>query len=371
MRILHIIPNLSGGGAERFVVDLVNEMSLTNEVYLCTLYELVPGKNDFFAAELSKSVKLISLNKKLGLDLKIFNRINELISDIKPDVVNTHLAAINYVLPSIVFKKLVFKKCQFFHTIHSDAKIEVKHWLEFLSRKILYKLKWLAPITISEESQQSFRNYYNVVNDNLVYNGRKFESTTPALEIVRDEFKSYRKHSDTKVLVNIGRFVPLKNQYFLAKIVEDLNKEGFNICLLIIGDYSSVLSDSIKQQILSLGSTNVHLLGVKRNIVDYLSLSDAFCLSSTYEGMPISLIEAMSVGCIPICTPVGGLKNIIFSTTLGYLSEEVSEESFKNAIKKYYYSTENDAIRTGIIKRYHEVFNIESTSKNYLKIYCK
>ena len=40
-------------------------------------------------------------------------------------------------------------------------------------------------------------------------------------------------------------------------------------------------------------------------------LSDAFCLTSVYEGLPISLLEAISCGCVPVCTPVGGITEVV------------------------------------------------------------
>lgn len=40
-------------------------------------------------------------------------------------------------------------------------------------------------------------------------------------------------------------------------------------------------------------------------------MGDAYALCSSYEGMPISLIEAIGVGCIPVCTPVGGIVDVV------------------------------------------------------------
>jgi hypothetical protein len=60
MKILHIIPNLSIGGAERFVVDLSNEMAKGNEVYICTLFDMIKGQNDFFLSELSPDIQFVS-----------------------------------------------------------------------------------------------------------------------------------------------------------------------------------------------------------------------------------------------------------------------------------------------------------------------
>lgn len=67
MRILEIIPTLGSGGAERFVVDLSNELCEKDnvEVMLLTLYDI--SESDIFASFLSKRVRLYSLGKKLVL----------------------------------------------------------------------------------------------------------------------------------------------------------------------------------------------------------------------------------------------------------------------------------------------------------------
>jgi glycosyltransferase involved in cell wall biosynthesis len=368
MKILHIIPNLAGGGAERFVVDLANEMAKTEEVYVCTLFDLVKGKNDFFLEELSSSIKIVSLGKKLGLDFSIYGKIRRIVDQIKPDIVNTHLASINYVLLKSISDVVLRTKIKFFHTLHSDAKFEIKHRLEFYTRKLLYKFKIFTPITISEESRKSFRDYYEMTVDMLIHNGRKLEGGSPNLTSVKEEIDSLKKTANTKVLLNVGRFVAIKNQFMLAKIVTELIREGEDIILLIIGDHSLPEGLEIRDQILKLSCNRIHLLGTKTNVRDYMILSDAFCLSSIYEGLPISLIEAMSVGCVPICTPVGGMKNIV-NPKVGYLAAELTAESYRKSIDDFLISLNNDEIKHNLIELYNQKFNIISTAGAYINTY--
>ena len=63
MKILEIIPQLSSGGAERFVVDLSNDLSLRHDVVLIVGFTLV-GETSFYLSEVSERVEIISLNKK-------------------------------------------------------------------------------------------------------------------------------------------------------------------------------------------------------------------------------------------------------------------------------------------------------------------
>ena len=90
--------------------------------------------------------------------------------------------------------------------------------------------------------------------------------------------------------------------------------------LLIIGEGFDRASELKK-----LANKNIHFIGIKTNVPDYLYASDAFCLSSNFEGMPISLIEAFACGCPSICTPVGGIVNSVKHGVTGFLSKSLSE----------------------------------------------
>ena len=77
---------------------------------------------------------------------------------------------------------------------------------------------------------------------------------------------------------------------------------------------------------------NVFFLGELDNATDYLFVSDFFCLSSLWEGMPISLIESFSIGCIPICTPAGGINNMLSNDKNGYITDDFTIDSYYKAV---------------------------------------
>ena len=66
MKIFEIIPQLSSGGAERFTIDLCNELSKEHDVTLVVLHSV--EKFGFYADELSPKVHLVSMNKRMGFD---------------------------------------------------------------------------------------------------------------------------------------------------------------------------------------------------------------------------------------------------------------------------------------------------------------
>ena len=151
----------------------------------------------------------------------------------------------------------------------------------------------------------------------------------------------------------------------LISVFNKLRYEGFNVILLIIGDGFEKATD-----LKALALDHIHFLGLKSNVNDYLYASDAFCLSSVWEGMPISLIEAFACECIPVCTPVGGIVNTIEHGVTVFLSQSVSEKDYLEIIKQFI------KLRKSINKEllssfYLENLRIEQCAANYMKLYCE
>ncbi len=326
MKIVEIIPQLSSGGAERFTVDLCNELAPKHDVTLIVLHSI--DKNGFYAAELSKDVKLISMNKRKGADLSLPFRLRKAIEKIAPDVVHTHLRGITYGF----LAALTLRKIKFFHTIHSAAAKEAGGGVSAWVRKFSFSRSLIKAVTISPESHRSFNEFYNNASATMIVNGRNIPPKIEISEAVAEEFKGYRKGDDCRVLVNLASINVVKRQPMLAKIAARLESEGYNFTLLLIG---KKLDQALVSEIESHNCKSLHILGERTNPLEYLALCDAFCLGSSYEGMPISLIEAMGVGAIAVCTPVGGIVDVIENGKNGFISRDISEESYYNTLKEF------------------------------------
>src|SRR5690606_23895542 len=98
-KIVHIIPNLSRGGAERFVVDLCNALSGKSaaEIHLISMYNNPAGTT--LRKEVHAKVIYHELSKRPGLDMKFLYRLFQLLRRIEPDVVHTHINTLEYALP--------------------------------------------------------------------------------------------------------------------------------------------------------------------------------------------------------------------------------------------------------------------------------
>lgn len=352
---------LTAGGIQRLVVDLSNELAeLGEKVYICTLRDDTKNKNGFYKSEISPKVSYRNLKIESGFRISNVYHLWKLFKEIKPDIVHCHQNLVNYIFPL----SLIFPNIRFYHTIHNDAPREVSNRLEYYLRRKFYSSGRVRPITISNETTQSFIKYYKTEKYYEIYNGRKKPLPSPDFRNVKEFIDDIRINSDI-VLLHIARCVPQKNQKMLVNVVNRIRNEGNSVALLIIGnEFDSPLGDELK----SLASEVIYFLGTKHNIADYYLNTDAFCLSSIHEGMPITLIEAFACGCTPICTPVGGIVDTIQNGITGYISKSTSEDDYYDSMMSFIrnfkkISTEN------LIEYYNSKFSIRECANQHVKLY--
>lgn len=358
MKILHIHPSLAGGGIEAMICGLANEMVKTEDVTVCSIFK--SKENDVFWKKISPHVKRVHLGKsKSGFSISEIFKIYSFIKNEKFDVVNLHGFLFYYLLA--VF--LLHRKVKFFYTVHSDAIMENGTWdrrLIFLKR-FCFKYNWVRPITISEASRESFTQFYNM-DSRLIPNGvqRVYINGVETSD-------EYRLTPSTKLFIHAGRINRAKNQVVLCKVFKQLINEGYDIVLLIVGANND---PEIYSQIEPYFCERIKYLGERDDIPQFMASCDAMCLPSIWEGLPITLLEALSVGCIPICSPVGGIPNVIHDGNNGFLSKSSSENDYILTVRRYLAlsSDECKIIKTNCIKSF-EKFDIRNTTINYLDYY--
>ena len=122
---------------------------------------------------------------------------------------------------------------------------------------------------------------------------------------------------------------------------------------------------ALGKEIIAKACSDIHFIGTKENVYDYLSCADCFCLSSQYEGMPITLIEAYLSGKPIISTPVCGAVDIVKDGENGFLSAGHTKEEYKNAVRQFIKN--KDSICTAAKKNNeHCLYDIRECAAKYL-----
>ena len=130
----------------------------------------------------------------------------------------------------------------------------------------------------------------------------------------------------------VSRLVSHKNIEKIIKAISDLNSPLIN--LNIIGD-GPELNQLQKISLESNNKDNIIFHGkLNRDEIDHIFLnSDIYIQASNYEGLPHSLLEAMSYGIPVLCTPVGECKEILGNEDRGYILDlPVSKNNIKSKI---------------------------------------
>ncbi len=364
MKILHIIPSLGNGGAEKFVIDLTNEHAKNHVTFLVSFKDI--NDSMFFIKNISSKVNFITLNKKNGFDIIFLFRLINFIKNERPDIVNTHLSSINYFFPIII----LFNRIRYFHTIHTISNIEEKRKFFRFIRQIYFKFHLIKPVCLTKEIKNSFDHIYNNYESVIILNGIKAIEKTSNYEEVFQEIKRYQIDQQTKVFLVVARFSEEKNLLMLTKVFKKLFEEKRDVILLMIGEDPSK-DKNLWNEVLTFKAENTFLLGPKPNVSDYVICSDALCLSSIYEGMPITIIEAYSAGIPVISTPAGGIPDILVDNENGILSSDFQEKSFYTAIDRYLklHDVDIEKIKRKNKLDFIEKYSITIASNKYENLY--
>ena len=359
MNILHIISYNGKGGAETFVNDLMSNQkksNLVNSVNILTFsnaYEEIPHfqDSDFNHFHLFVDKRKSSLNNYLN----VFNFIIKILRSNKPDIINSHLLAPIYIYLLPYF----FKKIKFFHTIHSQAENELgalKYSKYYFARLLYYRKVFL--ISISPTVKKSIFDLY-ALNSTLISNGAKF------CKEIKKEVNGFFTSSGKKILLAVGHTRKVKNYELLINSFKKINKDSI---LIVLGS----LVDNFKDYNIQFArKDNIYFEGSVNNVQDYMKIADFLCMTSFYEGMPITLLESKANGLIPIVTPVNGIVDIIKHDINGVISKDMTIDSYANAIN-YALSLESanlDIMASQSLKEFNEMYDINICSENYITFY--
>lgn len=356
MKILEVIFSLGSGGAEQFVVDLSNELSSKHEVVLLTLKDDSVENRDFYKNKLNNSVRYDNLGLKDGFSLSSLFAVDKKIRLINPDVVHIHIAFRFCLLP-IFF----FGKPRYFLTIHN----EIKGWYTNKLNRILFNsfgyLNRVSFVTISKSNYDDFNREYKRCSNTLIYNGRKKEEPTSFFDDVKKEIDSFKSSSSTMVFLHVARCAPQKNQQLLIHAFNRLVSKSRDAILLILGrGFDSDLGNDLK----NIAGERIYFLGEKNNVQDYVLNSDALVLSSLYEGMPITVIEALQNEVPIISTPVCGVIDVVKCGETGCISADFTHDSFLLVWDSFVKEQKKYTIESNFsdVKR---LFSISECAKSY------
>jgi len=170
------------------------------------------------------------------------------------------------------------------------------------------------------------------------------------------------------LFVNIARYQPQKAQRDLIAAMERVLEQLPSAHLLIVG-WGSLESD-LRSAVRERGLTDsVTVTGRVPEIHGYYAAADAFVLSSKFEGLPVTLLEAMAAGCPVVATDIPGVREVVADGETGTLVQPTNPAALAAALVGMSDEARREAFATAGRKRVKEQFSVGRMAADYLELY--
>jgi glycosyltransferase involved in cell wall biosynthesis len=294
MKICHIINQLRGAGAQNLLVSLsIAQKEKGHDIYVILIDKDTLDYSKILGNKLcSIGVKLFSIDRIIGDKLsflKTFPKFLKIIKHISPDVINTHLEL------SHIYGALA--AC-FFRKLHKKHVLTIHNAPEIWEHSICKILNYNKPLIYCSDaacklSKQKSNNY--IIAENGIIIKTKERPTTNSVDIKQE----LKLSSATKIVISVGGLRPQKNYELLISIARQINNKDIHF-LICGGNYNS--SDISTELFTNI--QNIHLLGLRNDVSNLLHQCDCFLSCSTFEGLPIAVLEAFFSGIPCVLSPI-------------------------------------------------------------------
>lgn len=329
--ICFVVPSLQTGGMERVVSELLFQFSKDKSL---KLYLILYGKNRKIFYDLPKSVQFYMPSFEFNNKKRIYSSIRTLfylrkqVKIINPDIVVSFGEYWNnFVLISLIGLKYsiyVSDRCQ------PDKSLGIFH---DILRKLLYP-KARGIIAQTQKAKHIFNNLYH--HNNIEVIGNPIREIKQKQNVIREN-----------IVLTVGRLIRTKHSDELIKLFGSLDKANWK--MIIIGDDSQKQQNRIiLEKLISDLKLNerVFLLGNRTDVDNFYLMSKIFAFTSSSEGFPNVVGEAMSAG-LPVVAfnCIAGPSEMITDGIDGFLVDNLDFEMFK---KKLLLLMENETLRSKI-----------------------
>jgi glycosyltransferase involved in cell wall biosynthesis len=352
MKIIQIIPQFSVGGAEIMCETLSLALAaLGHQVIVVSLYDYHSVITERLEAA---GLDVRYLGKKRGVDLCVLHRLRKLLRAERPDAVHSHLYASEYVVPAAMLAGVRRRV----HTLHNVAQKENGRAGRLLNRLFFHACR-TVPVALSELVRDTVVEEYGLKKERIpvIFNGIDLSKC--------QEKETYARQGNFTVL-HIGRFVETKNHLGLLRAFALLHEAHPDSELHLIGE--GELMASVKQYAAECGLQDcVRFLGLQDKVHGFLQQADVFVLPSLYEGVPMTLIEAMGSGLPIVASAVGGVPDMLDGESALLVPPE--ETAVANALLAYY---TDEALRRSHgenAKQRAADFSDITMAKRYVEVY--
>ena len=327
MKILQITNSITGsGGAGKLMVPL--SRYLVEQGHDVTVLQLIKGKGESVFKEIEQYGGEVRWLKMKGSVYNPFITFR-LIKWLKMyDIVNVHL------FPSFYWtafaKILSFCKTPLVYTEHNTTNKRRNNMLFRTFDGFLYRNCYKKIIACADKVLESFLlTYPKSTNCVAINNGVDTDKYNAAQAYSKKQLCGVSENSI--IITMVARFVYPKRQDTIIRALAKLPSNYHAVFVGAMPEEGTILS--VKQTVEKLGlNSRVHFLGIRSDVPEVLRSSDIVVMSSEYEGLSLSSLEAMSSGKPLIASDVNGLREVVHGA--GILFDVNNEQQLADEITK-------------------------------------
>ena len=352
MKIAHVVDSMEVGGAETLVWQmcrLQREMGHDPCVYAVAALGALGERmrQEGFVVQ-------ANVGKHLSDTARSFYRI---FKESRPDVVHLHnptptiyaaIAARIAGVPSIVSTR---------HSLVAPPRRAVMEVKYALAARTCDWIVGICDATTNNVKSMRSASLRKIVR---VYNG-----TTPLSRVEKD----YWPPKSGFTLVYVGRLAPVKNHALLLNAFCSALSSMPGLRLWIVGDGSERIA--LERMTSQLGITaEVTFWGQQLDVAPFFSAADAFIMSSKSEGLPMSLLQAFSLGLPAIVTDVGGMAEVVRLANAGYTVSATNPAEMAAAILQLQRNeSERNQFSANAEATFRVRFTLQTMVDAYLELY--
>jgi glycosyltransferase involved in cell wall biosynthesis len=350
-KILHIVESW-GSGVFSFIVDLANSTYGDYDIVIAhgTREETFEDYANYF----NKNIKLIKVENFTRSinpikDMKAFFELKKIIKEEKPDIIHLHSSKAGFLGRFATNTKNVkaFYNPHGFSFLMQDAS-KIKRLMYLLAEKLASFKKCTIIGCSKGEYEEALKLTKNAI---CINNGVDIDK----LKVQTQNLKEREIDFDNLKLCTIGRIGCQKNPDLFNSIAKDLSDIKFT--WIGDGDEKNKLT-----------SSNIQVTGwkSKEDVIKILNENDVFILTSLWEGLPLSLLEAMYLKKICLVSNCIGNRDVINQNENGFICN--NKEEFVSVIKNLK-NIECKKLQANAFQDIKTVYNIEKMTNEYRRIY--
>jgi glycosyltransferase involved in cell wall biosynthesis len=315
LRILQFITPTSFYGAERWVLALANNIN-TKDVVCDLAVTREPPNQDlsvatYYPRDHGQQVHYLGMRGRF--DFRVVSRLCEVIRNNKIDVIHTH-GYKSDILGLLAAKRAGIACVSTPHGFSGDVGFKLATFIRIGTHMLRY---FDRVVPLSEELIADMKRF-KVPESKILFirNGVDLKEIDAALAALPQDKKP---DTDSRIIGFIGQMIPRKGIPDLIEVFDQLNQQAPDLRLRLIGDGSQ--RQELEQQASEKSSVNaIEFLGFRSDRLELLSNFNLFVMTSSLEGIPRCVMEAMAVGVPVVAYDIPGVDQLIEHGKTGLLA---------------------------------------------------